>query len=78
MLVLSGHAFLTVHRGGASAVDEKDTARLTCIKGVGGRMAERLVIEWKPCAKWQPNLLNGAAVADPSSTVIEDVVRALT
>ncbi len=75
MLILDGISEEVLLR----AVDEKDTARLTCIKGVGGRMAERLVIELKPkLAKWQPNLLNGAAVADPSSTVIEDVVRALT
>ena len=61
------------------AVAEKDAARLTCVKGVGARMAERLVVELKPkLSKWQPNILDASTGSQPESSEIEDVVTALT
>ena len=58
------------------AVAEKDVARFKCIKGVGVRMAERLVVELKPkLAKWQPVLAPSSAVRD--GDVIGDVIEAL-
>ena len=58
------------------AVAEKDVARFKCIKGVGARMAERLVVELKPkLAKWQPILTMQTGVSQPD--VIGDVLGAL-
>ena len=59
------------------AVAEKDVARFKCIKGIGARMAERLVVELKPkLAKWQP-------ILDPVSPpehfdVVREVMEALS
>tara|TARA_B100001989_G_C24525511_1_gene458426 strand:- start:681 stop:1268 length:588 start_codon:yes stop_codon:yes gene_type:complete len=58
------------------AVADKDVARFKCIKGVGARMAERLVVELKPkLAKWQPILTSPSLARD--GDVIGDVIEAL-
>jgi len=60
------------------AVSEKDSARFTCIKGVGARMAERLVIELKPkLAKWQPLALSSSEGSQVPPDVMQDVIDAL-
>jgi Holliday junction DNA helicase RuvA len=59
------------------AVAEKDVDRFKCIKGVGARMAERMVMELKPkLAKWKP-VVNEACQTTPVNHAIADVMEAL-
>lgn len=59
------------------AVADKDVARFQSVKGVGARMAERLVIELKPkLAKWQPVMMPAGDTA-LQKDVVTEVLAAL-
>ena len=60
------------------AVRDKDVGRFQAVKGVGARMAERLVVELKPkLAKWQPVMAVASVGGDASAEVIQEAVAAL-
>lgn len=59
------------------AVRDKDAGRFQVVKGIGARMAERLVVELKSkLVKWQPVL--STSVSDEETGVIQEAVAALT
>ena len=60
------------------AVAAKDVDRFKCVKGVGARMAERLVVELKPkLAKWKPCAEFDGRQNVPTD-IVSDVLEALS
>lgn len=61
------------------AVFDKDVARFQSVKGVGARMAERLVLELKPkLAKWQPVMMPVDGDGGSQNEAINEVLEALS
>ncbi len=59
-------------------IQKKDVAALKAIKGVGARVAEKMIVELQPkFAKWQVSTLNATVHAAPVNAVVEEALQAL-